>query len=190
MTHTLHLFGMDGRALADTLRRRVKRELGLTLSVGVSFNKVFAKLGSDYQKPDATTVISRENWRELVWPLPVGDMLYVGSAAKKLLGQYGVRTIGELAACPRGMLEELMGKLGGQLHDYANGLDGEPVRSRRQPEPVKSVGNGTTFPKKSHHPGPGGGGHRPAGGQRGQPPPPGGTLRRRGPCDGSGPGLS
>ncbi|MCI8971178.1 MAG: DNA polymerase IV [Oscillibacter sp.] len=147
VTHTLHLFGMDGAVLADTLRRRVRQELGLTLSVGVSFNKVFAKLGSDYKKPDATTVISRENWRETVWPLPVGDMLYVGSAARKLLGPYGVRTIGELAACSREMLEELMGKLGGQLHDYACGCDREPVRSRHQPEPVKSVGNGATFPK-------------------------------------------
>ncbi|WP_325201380.1 DNA polymerase Y family protein [Oscillibacter sp.] len=147
VTNTLHLFGMDGEALADALRRRVKQELGLTLSVGVSFNKVFAKLGSDYKKPDATTVISQENWRELVWPLPAGDMLYVGGAAQKLLGQYGVRTIGELAAFPRETLEELMGKLGGQLHDYANGLDREPVRSRRDPESVKSVGNGATFPK-------------------------------------------
>nr|WP_325258697.1 DNA polymerase IV [uncultured Oscillibacter sp.] len=147
VTHTLHLFGMDGAALADTLRERVRRELGLTLSVGVSFNKVFAKLGSDYKKPDATTVISRESWKEMVWPLPAGDMLYVGDAARKLLGQYGVRTIGQLAACPRSMLEDLMGKLGGQLHDYANGLDREPVRSRHEPETVKSVGNGSTFPK-------------------------------------------
>ena len=147
VTNTLHLFGMDGAALADTLRRRVKKELGLTLSVGVSFNKVFAKLGSDYKKPDATTVISRENWKETVWPLPAEDMLYVGGAARRLLGQYGVRTIGELAACPREMLGELMGKLGGQIHDYANGLDREPVRSRHTPEAVKSVGNGTTFPK-------------------------------------------
>lgn len=147
VTHTLHLFGGDARALADTLRQRVRRELGLTLSVGVSFNKVFAKLGSDYKKPDATTVISRENWKGIVWPLPVDAMLYVGGAARKLLGQYGVTTIGELAACRREMLEDLMGKLGGQLHSCANGLDRNPVHSRHQPEPVKSVGNGTTFPK-------------------------------------------
>lgn len=119
VTNTLHLFGMEAPALADALRRRVRKELGLTLSVGVSFNKVFAKLGSDYKKPDATTVISRENWRELVWPLPAGDMLYVGRAAGRLLGQYGVGTIGELAACRRETLEELMGKLGGQLHDLS-----------------------------------------------------------------------
>ena len=116
VTHTLHLFGGDARALADTLRRRVKEELGLTLSVGVSFNKVFAKLGSDYKKPDATTVISRENWQRIVWPLPVGDLLYVGGAARKLLHQYGVDTIGQLAACRPEMPETLMGKLGTQLY--------------------------------------------------------------------------
>ena len=147
VTHTLHLFGGDARALADALRERMKRQLGLTLSVGVSFNKVFAKLGSDYKKPDATTVISRENWNELVWPLPVGDLLYVGGAARKLLKQYGITTIGQLAACKPEMLETLMGKMGTQLYDYANGLDRDPVRSRYDTEPVKSVGNGTTFPQ-------------------------------------------
>ena len=147
VTHTLHLFGGDAKALADTLRARIKAELGLTLSVGVSFNKVFAKLGSDYKKPDATTVISRENWRDLVWPLPVGALLYVGGAARKLLRQYGVETIGQLAACRPEMLEALLGKMGLQLYDYANGQDGSPVRSRYDAEPVKSVGNGTTFPQ-------------------------------------------
>ena len=147
VTGSLHLFGGDAAALADTLRHRVREELGLTLSVGVSFNKVFAKLGSDYKKPDATTVMSRENWKEIVWPLPVGDLLFVGGAARKLLAQYGVKTIGDLAACPTDMLESLMGKLGTQLHEYACGLDASPVRSRYDRETVKSVGNGTTFPQ-------------------------------------------
>ena len=147
VTHSLHLFGGDAKALADSLRERIKRELGLTLSVGVSFNKVFAKLGSDYKKPDATTVISRENWQRLVWPLPVGTLLFVGGAAQKLLRQYGVNTIGQLAACRPEMLETLMGKMGIQLYEYANGLDRDPVRSRYDAEPVKSVGNGTTFSK-------------------------------------------
>ena len=147
VTGSLHLFGGDARQLADTLRRRVREELGLSLSVGVSFNKAFAKLGSDYKKPDATTVISRDNWKSLVWPLPVGALLYVGGAARKILAQFGVKTIGQLAACRRDALETLMGKMGGQLHDYANGLDTDPVRSRYEEEMVKSVGNGTTFPK-------------------------------------------
>ena len=93
ITGSMHLFGGDPKAIADALRRRLRQELGLTISVGVSFNKVFAKLGSDYKKPDATTVISRENWQDIVWPLPVGDLLYVGGAAQKLLAQYGVKTI-------------------------------------------------------------------------------------------------
>ena len=147
VTHTLHLFGGDATALADRIRNRIKQELGLTVSVGISFNKVFAKLGSDYKKPDATTLISRENWKEIVWPLPVGDLLYVGGAARKLLKQYGITTIGQLAGCSQEMLETLMGKAGTQLYEFANGLDQAPVRSRYDAEPVKSVGNGTTFPQ-------------------------------------------
>ena len=147
VTHTLHLFGGDATALADRIRNRIKQELGLTVSVGISFNKVFAKLGSDYKKPDATTLISRENWKEIVWPLPVGDLLYVGGAARKLLKQYGITTIGQLAGCSQEMLETLMGKTGTQLYECANGLDQAPVRSRYDAEPVKSVGNGTTFPQ-------------------------------------------
>ena len=147
VTHSLHLFGGNAEALADTLRSRVKRELGLTISVGVSFNKVFAKLGSDYKKPDATTVISPENWREIVWPLPVGALLYVGRAAQELLEKYGVRTIGELAGCSAEMLETLMGKLGVQLHRYANGLDSASVLGEQERDSVKSVGNSMTFRK-------------------------------------------
>ena len=147
VTGSLHLFGGDARHLADDIRGRLRQELGLTISVGVSFNKVFAKLGSDYKKPDATTVISRENWRDMVWPLPVGDLLYVGRAARRTLAQYGVETIGQLAACKPEMLEQLMGKMGVQLYRYANGLDDAPVRPQHQREPVKSVGNSTTFPE-------------------------------------------
>lgn len=147
VTGSLHLFGGDARQLADDIRARLRQEVALTISVGVSFNKVFAKLGSDYKKPDATTVISRENWRDIVWPLPVGDLLFVGRAARRTLGQYGVETIGQLAACKPEMLEQLMGKMGVQLYRYANGLDDAPVRPQHQREPVKSVGNSTTFPE-------------------------------------------
>ena len=147
ITGSMHLFGGDPKAIADEIRERVKRDLGLTLSVGVSFNKIFAKLGSDYKKPDATTVISRSNWQEIVWPLPVGDLLFVGRAAQKILGQYDIKTIGQLARCSREMLETLMGKMGAQLHDYANGRDDSPVMPQDHYEPVKSVGNGTTFPQ-------------------------------------------
>ncbi len=146
VTGSLHLFGGDARALADRIRATVKAETGLTVSVGVSFNKVFAKLGSDLKKPDATTVIPPEGWRDIVWPLPVGDMLFAGRSTQRVLGQYGIETIGQLAACPEEMAEQLLGKMGGQLWRYANGLDNSPVRPGHQHEPVKSVGNGTMFP--------------------------------------------
>lgn len=145
ITGSMHLFGGDPAAIADGLRARIKKELGLTLSVGVSFNKVFAKLGSDYKKPDATTVISSSNWKHIVWPLPLGAMLYAGPAAQRALGQYGVRTIGDLAARDVGLPEQLLGKLGRQLWEYANGLDRSPVRPQHEREPVKSVGNSCTF---------------------------------------------
>ncbi len=147
ITGSLHLFGGDAKAVADDIRRRVKEEFGLTVSVGVSFNKIFAKLGSDYQKPDATTVIDRSNWHQIVWPLPVSDLLFVGRAAREALQSIGVHTIGQLAACEVDMLEALLGKMGYQLHQYANGLENSPVRPQHEHELVKSVGNGTTFPQ-------------------------------------------
>ena len=145
VTGTLHLFGGDAKALADRLREEMKAELGLTISVGVSFNKVFAKLGSDYKKPDATTVITRENYRDIVWPLPVTDLLFVGRASGEVLAAHGIRTIGELAAADRQSLIRLLGKNGGQLHDYATGSEHSPVRPAGEQPPPKSVGNGLTF---------------------------------------------
>ena len=115
VTGSLHLFGGDARALADRIRATVKAETRLTVSVGVSFNKVLAKLGSDLKKPDATTVIPPEGWRDIVWPLPVGDMPFAGRSTQRVLGQYGIQTIGQLAACPEEMAEQLLGKMGGQL---------------------------------------------------------------------------
>ncbi len=145
VTGTVHLFGGDARKLADRIRERVRSELGLTVSVGVSFNKVFAKLGSDYKKPDATTVIRREDILGMVWPLPVTDLLFVGRAAARELEKYGVRTIGDLARFDREALGRLLGRHGYQLHDYANGLENSPVRPAGLYTPPKSVGNGMTF---------------------------------------------
>ena len=142
---TLHLFGGNPRSLADGIRRRMRREFGLTISVGVSFNKVFAKLGSDYRKPDATTCITRENFRELVWPLPVTDLLYVGKTAAAALKKFEIQTIGQLAQSDREVLFRLLGRHGSQLHDYANGLDRSPVAPAGQYVPPKSIGNGNTF---------------------------------------------
>ena len=147
VTGTLHLFGGDPKALAGRLRQEVRSRFGLTISVGVSFNKVFAKLGSDYKKPDATTVITRENVPTIVWPLPVTDLLYVGRAAERTFEKFGIRTIGDLAAFDRDQLFTLLGKNGVQLHDFASGVDRSPVAPAGQYTPPKSVGNGYTFPK-------------------------------------------
>ena len=144
VTGSQRLFG-DGETIANTLRRRVKDELGITISVGVSFNKTFAKLGSDYRKPDATTVFSRENYRELLYPLPVSRFLFVGRSAEQTLNKMGIRTIGELAAAGKSCLEAALGKAGAQLHDYANGNDPSPVRLFTDRPDAKSVGNGMTF---------------------------------------------
>ena len=147
ITGSMHLFGNSGKQIADEIRATVYHETGLTCSVGVSFNKIFAKLGSDYKKPNATTVISQENWRSIVFPLPVSALLFIGRAAAKTLHQYGIDTIGQLAACDVQMLQDLFGKNGRQLHEYANGLEHAPVRPFGSREPIKSVGNGTTFSK-------------------------------------------
>ena len=139
------LFAQSPKALADRLRAEVRGATGLTISVGISFNKIFAKLGSDYKKPDATTWISRDNYQQLVWPLPVTDLLYVGRSAAETLERVGVRTIGDLARFDRERLFRLLGKQGSQLHDYACGLDRSPVAPAGQYTPPKSVGNGNTF---------------------------------------------
>lgn len=144
VTGSYHLFG-DGKTIADDLRRRIREELGLTISVGVSFNKTLAKLGSDFKKPDATTCFTRENYRQLLYPLPVGRMLFIGPAAEKILVAHGVKTIGDLAACPPATLTALLGKTGESFHQWANGIDDAPVRRWGEADPVKSIGNGLTF---------------------------------------------
>lgn len=146
VTGSKRLFG-GGKTIADELRAAVRKETGVTISVGVSFNKVFAKLGSDYKKPDATTVISKENWKNILFPLPVSYMLYVGGATEKRLLSFGIRTIGELAGAGDEFLTSRLGKLGHMLYIYSNGLDDSPVRSVYESREVKSVGNGVTFPK-------------------------------------------
>lgn len=147
VTGSLHLFHTDGKGLADRIRWEVREELGLTISVGVSFNKIFAKMGSDYKKPNATTVITRENYQDLLFPLPVGDLIFVGRAAVKTLDEYGVKTIGDLAQFDRDALIKLLGKQGGTLHDYATGEENSPVVPVSQMPGPKSVGNGMTFPR-------------------------------------------
>ena len=141
---SLKLLG-SGQEIADTIRATIKSEAGLTASVGVSFNKIFAKLGSDYKKPDATTVISRDNYKTIVFPLPVSALLFVGKSADCKLAKIGIYTIGQLAEANKNSLISLFGKSGAVMHDYANGLDDSPVQFSDTKREVKSVGKGRTF---------------------------------------------
>jgi len=134
----------SGMEIAETIRQTVKQELGLTVSIGVSFNKIFAKLGSDMKKPDAITEITEENYRDKVWPLPASDMIYVGRATEKKLASYGVHTIGQLAALPPETLKGWFGVNGLALWSYASGGDSSRVASKDFVSPVKSIGHGIT----------------------------------------------
>ena len=144
VTGSQRLFG-DGKTIADELRRRVREEIGITISVGVSDNRYWAKLGSDYKKPDATTVITQENVADILYPLPVQDMLFVGRAAAEVLRRHGVTTIGQLASIPRESLTRWLGKQGEGCYTMVHGLDDAPVRRWGDTEQVKSVGNGMTY---------------------------------------------
>lgn len=146
VTGSTMLFG-NGEQIAERIRKEIKRELGITISVGVSFNKVFAKLGSDMKKPDAVTVISRENFKQKVWSLPVGDLLFVGKSTAQKLNQNGIFTVGDVTKCDDTMLTRLLGKAGGQLKRYALGEDSSPVVPPSPDDVPKSVGRTVTPPK-------------------------------------------
>lgn len=146
VTESKRLFG-SGEEIAERLRKRIKEEIGLTISVGVSYNKVFAKLGSDLKKPDAVTVITRENYKSKVWPLPVEELLFVGKSTKKTLNNLGIKTIGGLARFDFNILKNKLGKPGEKLWQYANGLDYSPVKKVLEQEEIKSVGNSLTYYK-------------------------------------------
>lgn len=137
-----HIFGPPVQA-AYTIKERVKRELGLTVSVGVGENPIMAKMGSDYKKPDAVTVLDRESWKKLIWPLPVGDLMYVGSATKKRLNTLGIYTIGALANTGLTGLKGYFGKCGLDMWMHANGMDDTRIVS--EPEPQKCVSNSVTL---------------------------------------------
>lgn len=136
--------GGDGMEIAEKIRRTIREELGLTVSIGVSFNKIFAKLGSDLKKPDAITEISEANFREIIWPLPASDLLYVGPRTNEKLAKYGIRTIGQLAATDPDFLRRLLGVRGIDLWRYAAGLDESRVMQQDFVSPVKSIGHGIT----------------------------------------------
>jgi DNA polymerase IV len=137
----------DGRSIADEIRRRVRSELGITASVGVSFNKIFAKLGSDIKKPDATTIITPDNFKETIWPLPARDLLYIGPATWGKLRRVSLNTIGRVAQAEPQFLHSFLGKWGDVLWAFANGLDDSPVARGGDINDIKSIGNSTTTPR-------------------------------------------
>lgn len=143
VTESLSLFG-SGREIAEEIRNSVKSELGVTVSVGVSYNKIFAKLASDLKKPDAVTVISAENYRDIVWSLPAEELLYVGKATKRKLSGVGIYTIGDIARAEESFLLRRLGKWGSYLWRFANGLDDTEVVRVGEEENVKSIGNSLT----------------------------------------------
>lgn len=146
VTASRSLFG-SGVSIALEISQRIKKELGITVSIGVSNNKITAKLGSDYKKPDAITYIGTENYRSIVYPLPASDLLYVGPATKKKLAWYGIHTIGVLAETDPEVLHGWFGKMGYVLSSFARGQDTTPVRQQGQSAAIKSVGNSATTPR-------------------------------------------
>jgi DNA polymerase IV len=134
----------SGVQITAELRHRAREELGITVSVGVSFNKVFAKLGSDLHKPDATTLITVQNFRQKIWPMPAESLLFIGRSTAKRLHEYGLHTIGDVAACGENALHALLGKSGDTLYRYATGCDDTPVLPMEHEDNVKSIGNSTT----------------------------------------------
>ena len=146
VTGSVGLFG-DPMSIAREISGRIKFELGITASIGVSDNKITAKLGSDYKKPDAITRIVADNYKEIAYPLPVEDLLYVGPATSRKLRAIGIRTIGRLAECPVDVLVRRLGKMGAVLHTFANGRDVSPVQRSDHIPNIKSVGNSATTPR-------------------------------------------
>lgn len=144
VTGSLKLFG-NVENIAEEIKERVKKEIGVTVSIGVSFTKTFAKLGSDLKKPDAITYISKENFKNIVWPLVTNEIIGVGKSTFKILEEMNLKTIGELANCDISLLEQKLGKHGRILWKRVNGIDDEIVDANIYTASPKSIGNGKTF---------------------------------------------
>ena len=140
----------DGLTIAKKISDTIKDELGITCSIGVSWNKILAKLGSDYKKPDAITIINKDNFKKIVFPLPASDLLYVGRKTAAKLDNYAIHTIGNLAQTNPKFLQEKLGKIGLMLWRFANGMDISPVAKYEAKDvvaPIKSIGNSWTTPR-------------------------------------------
>ncbi|MEF9966919.1 MAG: DNA polymerase IV [Longicatena sp.] len=146
ISESIALFG-SGEHIARTIQERILSEIGLSVSIGLSFNKIFAKIGSDMIKKKGFVEITRKNYQEKIWVLPVEDLFYVGRATKKKLKYISIDTIGDLARLPQGWMKEHFGKMGELIWWFANGEDVSEVALSVHREPVKSVGNAITAPK-------------------------------------------
>lgn len=137
----------DAALIAEEIRARINKELGITVSIGASWNKPYAKLGSDYKKPDALTVIDKDNYEELVYPLPAADLLYVGPATSEKLGNRYIRTIGDIVKSGPEQMRRMLGKVGEMIWLFASGNDQTPVSNTGEEGMIKSIGNSSTFPR-------------------------------------------
>ncbi len=146
LTESVSIKG-DGYKVAEEISNRMKSELGITVSIGVSFNKIFAKLGSDYKKPNAITTMYRDEYQTKAWKLPASDLLYVGRSTNAKLQKIGIQTIGDLATAREDLLHAQLGKMGSVLWAFANGYDDSPVKMENTSAPIKSIGNSTTTPR-------------------------------------------
>ena len=144
VTNSLAYLKMGGKEIADEIRARVKREIGITVSVGVSFSKIFAKLGSDLKKPDATTVIPKENFKALTYHLPLNSIIGIGGKLEKRFENMNVLTIGDFCALDESIVKSIFGKTGVELRLKLLGEFYEPVACYFNLAPPKSIGNGTT----------------------------------------------
>ena len=147
VTGSLKLFGCDGKALADRIRETVKARTGLTISVGVSFTKVLAKLGSDLKKPDATVVLDREHYMDIVGGMSPSELIMIGRSTSVKLEKLGIRTIRALAEADRAMLRDHFGIVADKMSDAARGIDNDEVRLYYDKRTPKSVSHGTTTPR-------------------------------------------
>lgn len=144
VTESINIFGSPYE-IAYKIKEEIKEKYNLTISVGVSFNKSLAKLGSDLKKPDAITVLDYDNYKEKIYHLPVEMLLYVGKNTQEKLNKMGIKTIGDLANSNKYRIVKHLGKLGEQIHNYANGIDNEKVKLYYEKEERKSVSKGITF---------------------------------------------
>lgn len=151
VTNSVKIHG-SGEEIARKVSQDIQNELGITVSIGVSWNKIFAKFGSDYEKPNAITVITQDNYKKIIWAQEVGDLLYIGRSTKKKLMKYGIYTIGQLAQTSPDFLVLQLGKMGMVLWRFANGLDDSPVKPFNEQyngneRILKSIGNSITTPR-------------------------------------------